>query len=104
MKTYKAKSRISPQLREVIEKTVEFNERYGKAYFWQSRGNAADRRYQEKRFARENPEYDIETGSGLIEVRPHLRLSAKNVYYSLTVAFDGKKSNISRLKRLVNGG
>ena len=101
MKTYNAIKRISPQLRQMIENTIETNDQYSGCYFWTQTGNASSRRSREKRFSKDNPEYKIVTKKGTIEVWPSLEISCKNFYYKLEILFNGNKSNISRLKNLI---
>lgn len=102
IKTYKADQKVSTHLRRAIINTVDFHERYKKAYFWSPPGNAGSRRREESRFAQQNPSYRIEKDGKVIEVHPAYSLSCKNCYYSLTVLVNGKKADVRAIKNLAN--
>ncbi len=89
MKTYNAKTRRSKELKQAIQNTLNYHERFVNFYFWTPPASAGGRRSGEKQFENGNPSYMIHTtmdGKEVeIEVKPNLSYSCKNVYYSLNI-------------------
>lgn len=102
MKTYTRKAKTSKELKVAIENVLRLHEKYRSSYFWSaSRYNAGQRRREESIFAKNNPDFDIVTANGTIEVRPELSISCKNVYYKLNIWLNGEKKNVSILKKFL---
>lgn len=101
MKTYNVTNRISAEAFRAISNCIQYHEKYQNSYFWSSGGNASQRRNNESRFAAGNPEFNLVDGNSTIEVRPSLRESCNNVYYSLDIKVNGKKKDIRAIKKYI---
>lgn len=100
MKTFKATNKVSAQLKQRIQSVLDTHGKYKNAYFWSSAGNASQRRRNEEKFAESNPDFNIETKNGLVEVSFSYSESCKNIYYSLDIRLDGEKKDIRLLKKI----
>jgi hypothetical protein len=101
MKVYKATSRLSATAKQAILNTIELHDKYKKSYFWSPSGNAGGRRSSESRFAANNPSYQIQKGTDIIEIAPSYSESCNNCYYSLEIWVNGAKKNIRTLKKII---
>lgn len=101
LKEYNAENKVSAALKKAIKNVLSYHERYKKSYFWTGTGGASSRRNKEKEFASNNPAFKIINGDEIIEVFPELSISANNFYYSLNITKNGKKSNITALKKFL---
>lgn len=99
-KTFKATTKVSAQLKQRIQEVLDTHGKYKNSYFWSSAGNASQRRRNEERFADNNPDFNIETKDGLVEVVFDYSESCKNIYYSLDIRLDGEKKDIRLLKKI----
>lgn len=84
------------QIQTAINSILADHDKYQKCYFWTQTGNAASRRRQEF-----NTELTFNFLGIEYVVEQSLTISCKNFYYSCDIRKDGKKSNITALKRLV---
>lgn len=100
MLTYNITNRISPQARKQLTRVIETHTKYSKgSYFWTPGGSAHNRRDNERRFERENPDVAFETRDGLLVVKLGYRESCRYCYYSSYFQLGGKKVNISTVKK-----
>lgn len=108
MKTYISKKRISSELKNAIQNTLDFHEKYSNSYFWTNTGSSSYRSYKEVEFENLNPAYLIDLGCGkTISVEPSLKISSRNYYYSLNISvvdesgYEASK-DIRLLKNFIN--
>jgi len=101
MKTYNATKRLSPQAKAAIKSAIETHERYKKSYFWRPGGSASNRHRNEARFEASNPDFQVLTPMGTVEVIFHYRESCSNVYYSMDVYLDNAKKDVRLLRKLI---
>lgn len=101
MKTYNITSRISAQAKKEMQRIIDTNEKYAKAYFWSPSQSADGRRRAERLFAQSNPDVVFIQGDNRIEVSMVYNESCKNCYYSCRIYMNGEKKNISLIKKLV---
>ncbi|NLT51945.1 MAG: hypothetical protein GXX85_13630 [Ignavibacteria bacterium] len=84
-------------------------------YFWNSANSASSRRYCEEKRQNEVASFFSEIGFNVkrngdnviatkeeVEVVFHYSESCKNVYKTLSITKNGKKSNITAIKKLLN--
>lgn len=102
MKTYNIANRKSKTALSAIKNAISTHEHYKNSYFWKSQGNAGSRRNNESKFKSSNPNFNLITKNGLVNVEFSYSESARNVYYSMTITLDGVKKNITYLKNLIN--
>lgn len=89
-------NKTGAKIKSIIQSIDSDHDRYKKCYFWTSTGNASQRRSQE--FTRG---LDF-TFSGIhYEITQDLSISCKNFYYNCDIRKDGKKSNITALRKLI---
>ena len=79
-----------------INTVIENSAKYKNGYFWTPYGGASQRRSREFSIS-----FEFEHSGQQIEVRQSLSLSCRNFYFHTHVTRNGKKSNISILKKVV---
>lgn len=101
-KQYNITHRISAQARKEIERIINTHEQYRNSYFWNPACSASSRRYNERRFAKENPDVVFLRGEEIITVSMSYDESCKNVYYRLSVYSNVKgHKNIAYIKNIL---
>lgn len=101
MKTYNITNRISAQAKRELERIIDTNEKYAKAYFWKPNPSADSRRRAERLFEKSNPDVVFVKCDKRIEVSMSYNESCKNCYYSCGIYLNGEKKNISLIKKIL---
>jgi hypothetical protein len=86
---------------EKIQKTIECNDKYCKAYFWSPGTSASQRRRNEEKFSETYEDYDFDYNGNHYDVKFHYDESCNHCYYKLIVLKNGYKTNITPLKTIL---
>jgi hypothetical protein len=101
MKSFVVTKRLSSQAKSAIQNAIEQHDKYKRAYFWSSGGNASTRRRNESSFSRNHPAFSLIDGETTIEVLPYYSESCKNCYYSMSIKVNGSAKDIRTLKKYI---
>ena len=83
-------------VKSLINTVINNSAKYRNCYFWTPFGNAATRRNREFEI-----EFEFDLDGEKISVEQSLRISCKNFYFKTDVRRDGKRSNITILRKVV---
>jgi len=79
-----------------LEEIVNVIEKHKNAYFWAPALKAEERRKTEF-----NDEYQFQIFDDYIEIEITRENSCKNVYFRRKIYFNGKKSNVTKIKNIL---
>lgn len=100
METNMTKQLTAEQIEE-IKSAIVTCEKYKGSFFWSPGMNAGARRWREERFYENNPDVEIETEEGLLEVIFEYRETCKNVYFDKLIKLNGEKKTLATLRKFI---
>ncbi|HEY5124486.1 MAG TPA: hypothetical protein VIK14_12195 [Ignavibacteria bacterium] len=89
------------EIKQAIERTIDCNEKYHGAYFWQPDMSAKGRRYKERNFTKNNPDYTFSFNDYIWTVEHRYDESCHHCYFQLRIFKDDHKTNITALKNVL---
>ena len=84
-----------------IENAIYQHEQLSGVWLWHAGTNANGRRYNEHKWSLRHPAFAGTYRGHEIQVYPRYKEYYKNVYYTMRVIIDGKKTNVRGLKKLI---
>ena len=87
---------LTPELKSKINEVLNNSKYYRNCYFWTPYGNAASRGNREFGI-----EFEFDLNGETVSVNQSLSISCKNFYFSTDVRRDGRKSNVTVLRKVV---
>ena len=86
---------------EEIKSAIETCEKYKNSFMWNPSMRAQARRCKEQNFYDKNPDIEIETEDGLLEVIFEYRETCSNIYFSKVIKLNGEKKTLATLRKYV---